>query len=92
MSGVIHDDVQHVRLNLWFLLNNQQAWHLIRYRCIKHFNDFWDALLQIQIRNLMSYQTLIIIQQKHILVLPKPFLRLLVQQILLDLVKLIILE
>jgi hypothetical protein len=91
MDGVIRD-VQHLKLNLFIRLSNQQAWHLIRYHYIEYFNDFWDVLpLQIQIRNLMSYQILIIIQQKYILVLLEQFLRLLEQQLLLYLVKLIIL-
>lgn len=86
-------DVQHLMMDLFFRLNNQQAWHLVHYRYIEHFNDFEDVPhLQIQIRNLMSYQTLIIILRKYILVLLEQFLGLLVEQILLDLVKLIILE
>jgi hypothetical protein len=92
MDGVMCD-VQHLMMDLYFRLNNQQAWHLVHYRYIEHFNDFGDVPpLQIQIRNLMSYQTLIIILQKYILVLLEQFLGQLVQQILLDLVKLIILE
>ena len=89
MDGV----TRGVRHYFFIRLNNQQAWHPIRYRSTEHFSDFGDVLLlQIQIPNLMSCQTLIIIPQKYILVLPMPFSQLLVLRILLDLVELIILD